>query len=161
MLDAISLELVYRTVKWFDWWKCLCIFNELLGRLLDDQLRWLEPSDLNLEYMGVSHLDCVTRVLSCNGPIVARRDCGIKPAWYWSSIKGIKIFTCFCKFYLFLFPILRECTLVKCHCGIFIELASSTIGQRAKRVLGHRAKLTRPVGAKFGQRAKSRRRQRT
>ena len=48
---------------------------------LDDQLRWLEPSDLNLEYMGVSHLDCVTRVLSCNGPIVAGRDCGIKPAW--------------------------------------------------------------------------------
>ena len=29
---------------------------------LDDQLRWLEPSDLNLEYEGVSHLDCVSRV---------------------------------------------------------------------------------------------------
>ena len=24
---------VYRTVKWFDWWNCLCIFNELPGRL--------------------------------------------------------------------------------------------------------------------------------
>ena len=34
--------------------------------------------------------------------------------------------------------------------GKLIELASSTIGQRAKRVLGHRAKL--------GQRAKSRQR---
>ena len=66
-------------------------------------------------------------------------------------------FTCFCKFYLFLFPILCECTLVKCHCGIFIELASSTIGQRAKRVLGHRAKLGQC--AKFGQSVKSRRRQ--
>ena len=33
------------------------------------------------------------------------------------------IFTCFCKFYLFIFPILRDCTLVKCHCGIFIKLA--------------------------------------
>ena len=31
------------------------------------------------------------------------------------------IFTCFSKFYLFLFPILRQCTLVKYHCGIFIE----------------------------------------
>ena len=28
---------------------------------LDDQLRWLEPCDLNLEYMGVSHLDCVSK----------------------------------------------------------------------------------------------------
>ena len=42
---------------------------------------------------------------------------------------------------MFLFPILRECTLVKCHCDIFIELVSSTIGQQAKRVLRHRAKL--------------------
>ena len=42
------------------------------------------------------------------------------------------IFTCFCNCYLFLFPILRECNLVKCHGGIFIELASSTIGQGAK-----------------------------
>ena len=53
-------------------------------------------------------------------------------------------FTCFCKFYLFLFLILRECTLLKRHwqtSGIFIELASSTIGLQAKRVLGHRAKL--------------------
>ena len=58
------------------------------------------------------------------------------------------IFTCFCKFYLFLFPILRECTLVKYHFGICIELASSTIGQRTKRVLGHRAKLGQC--AKFG-----------
>ena len=32
---------------------------------LDDQLRWLEPNDLNLEYEGVSHLDCVSRVLIC------------------------------------------------------------------------------------------------
>ena len=53
---------------------------------------------------------------------------------------------------------LRECTLVKCHFGIFIELASSTIGQRAKRVLGHRAKLGQC--AKFGQRdVQSRQRQ--
>ena len=29
---------------------------------LDDQLRWLEPGDLNLECMGSSHLDCVSRV---------------------------------------------------------------------------------------------------
>ena len=64
------------------------------------------------------------------------------------------IFTCFCNCYMFIFPILRECTLVKCHCGIFTELASSAIGQRAKRVLGHRAKLGQC--AKFGQRAKSR-----
>ena len=69
------------------------------------------------------------------------------------------IFTCFCKCYLFLFPILRECTLVKCHCGTFIELASSTIGQRVKRVLDHRAKLGQC--AKFSQRAKTGGRQRT
>ena len=30
------------------------------------QLRWLEPCDLNLEYMGVSHSDCV----STGGPDV-------------------------------------------------------------------------------------------
>ena len=29
---------------------------------LDDHLRRLEPIDLNLDYMGVSHLDCVSRV---------------------------------------------------------------------------------------------------
>jgi len=29
---------------------------------LDDQLRLLEPSDLNLECTGVSHLDCVSGV---------------------------------------------------------------------------------------------------
>ena len=29
---------------------------------LDDHLRWLEPNDLNLDYMGVTHLDCVSRV---------------------------------------------------------------------------------------------------
>ena len=29
---------------------------------LDDHLRRLEPNDLNLDYMGVSHLDCVSRV---------------------------------------------------------------------------------------------------
>ena len=29
---------------------------------LDDQLRWLQPDDLNLECTGVSHLDCVSRV---------------------------------------------------------------------------------------------------
>ena len=52
--------------------------------------------------------------------------------------------------------ILRECTLVKCHCGIFIDLPSSTIGQRGKRVLGHGAKLGQC--AKFGERAKSRQR---
>ena len=63
------------------------------------------------------------------------------------------IFTCFCTLYLFLFPILRDCSLVKCHCGIFIKLASSTICQRAKRVLSHRAKLGQC--AKFGQRDKS------
>ena len=51
------------------------------------------------------------------------------------------IFTCFCKLYLFLFPIQHECSLVKCHCSIFIKLASATIGKRTKRVLRHRAKL--------------------
>ena len=30
---------------------------------LDDHLGRLEPNDLNLDYMGVSHLDCVSRVL--------------------------------------------------------------------------------------------------
>ena len=30
---------------------------------LDDQLRWLELCDLNLEYMDISHLDCVSRVV--------------------------------------------------------------------------------------------------
>ena len=30
---------------------------------LDDHLRRLEPIDLNLDYVGVSHLDCVSRVL--------------------------------------------------------------------------------------------------
>ena len=29
---------------------------------LDDHLRQLEPNDLNLDYMGVSHLDYVSRV---------------------------------------------------------------------------------------------------
>ena len=29
---------------------------------LDDHLGRLEPSDLNLDYVGVSHLDCVSRV---------------------------------------------------------------------------------------------------
>ena len=28
----------------------------------DDHLRWLAPTDLNLDYMGIAHLDCVTRV---------------------------------------------------------------------------------------------------
>ena len=43
-------------------------------------------------------------------PIVAHRDCGIKPAWFWLRCNAI--FTCFCKCYLFLFPILRERTSV-------------------------------------------------
>ena len=30
---------------------------------LDDQLRWPQPNNLNLECTGVSHLDCVSRVL--------------------------------------------------------------------------------------------------
>ena len=30
----------------------------------DDHLRWLAPTDLNLDYMGITNLDCVTRVLS-------------------------------------------------------------------------------------------------
>ena len=30
---------------------------------LDDHLRRLEPIDLNLDYVGVSHLDCVSRVV--------------------------------------------------------------------------------------------------
>ena len=25
----------------------------------DDHLRWLAPTDLNLDYMGITHLDCV------------------------------------------------------------------------------------------------------
>ena len=29
----------------------------------DDHLRWLAPTDLNLDYMGITHLDCVTRVI--------------------------------------------------------------------------------------------------
>ena len=29
----------------------------------DDHLRWLAPTDLNLDYMGITDLDCVTRVL--------------------------------------------------------------------------------------------------
>ena len=29
----------------------------------DDYLRWLAPTDLNLDYMGFTHLDCVTLVL--------------------------------------------------------------------------------------------------
>ena len=60
-------------------------------------------------------------------------------------------FTCFCKFYLFLFPALIKVSVLYLGAivsGKLIELASSTIGQRAKRVLGHRAKL--------GQHAKSR-----
>ena len=28
----------------------------------DDHLRWLAPTDLNLDYMGITHLDCVTLV---------------------------------------------------------------------------------------------------
>ena len=28
----------------------------------DDHLRWLVPTDLNLDDMGITHLDCVTRV---------------------------------------------------------------------------------------------------
>ena len=28
----------------------------------DNHLRWLAPTDLNLDYMGITHLDCVTRV---------------------------------------------------------------------------------------------------
>ena len=53
---------------------------------------------------------------------MARRDCGIKPAG--SDRRSNVIFTCFCKFYLFVFPIIREGTLVMCHYGIFIELES-------------------------------------
>ena len=33
---------------------------------LDDHLRRLEPNDLNLDYMGVSHFDCVSRVQATN-----------------------------------------------------------------------------------------------
>ena len=29
---------------------------------LDDHLGRLEPNDLNLDYVGISHLDCVSRV---------------------------------------------------------------------------------------------------
>ena len=28
----------------------------------DDHLRWLAPTDLSLDYMGIAHLDCVTLV---------------------------------------------------------------------------------------------------
>ena len=28
----------------------------------DDHLRWIAPTDLNLDYMGITHLDCVTLV---------------------------------------------------------------------------------------------------
>ena len=28
----------------------------------DDHLRWLAPTDLNLDYMDITHLDCVTLV---------------------------------------------------------------------------------------------------
>ena len=30
---------------------------------VDDHLGRLEPNDLNLDYVGVSHLDCVSRVV--------------------------------------------------------------------------------------------------
>ena len=30
----------------------------------DDHLRWLAPTDLNLDYMGITHLDCVTNINS-------------------------------------------------------------------------------------------------
>ena len=29
----------------------------------DDHLRWLAPTDINLDYMGITYLDCVTRLL--------------------------------------------------------------------------------------------------
>ena len=32
----------------------------------DDHLRWVAPTDLNLDYMGITHLDCVTRVQEAN-----------------------------------------------------------------------------------------------
>ena len=70
------------------------------------------------------------------------------------------ILTCFCKFYLFLFPILSECTFVKCHCQqcqwYIYRARKLNHRQRAKRVLGHLVKLGQCV--KFGQRAKSRQR---
>ena len=31
----------------------------------DDHLRWLAPTDLNLDYMGITHLDCVTVRREC------------------------------------------------------------------------------------------------
>ena len=34
-----------------------------MNGVLDDHLRRLEPNDLNLDYVGVSPLDCVSRVL--------------------------------------------------------------------------------------------------
>ena len=35
----------------------------------DDHLRWIAPTDLNLDYMymGITHLDCVTLVLQDSG----------------------------------------------------------------------------------------------
>ena len=29
----------------------------------NDHLRWVAPTDLNLDFMGITHLDCVTRVI--------------------------------------------------------------------------------------------------
>ena len=70
------------------------------------------------------------------------------------------IFTCFCKFYLYFYfqfyvSVFYLRAIVS---GIFIELASSTIGQRVKRAPGHRAKLDQCP--KFGQCGKSRQHQR-
>ena len=52
---------------------------------LDDHLRRLEPNDLNLDYMGVSHLDCVSRVWAKGrGDSQAR-----EPSMSWASLKTV------------------------------------------------------------------------
>ena len=38
----------------------------------DDHLRWLGPTDLNLDYMGITHLDCVTLVAESTSTLTLR-----------------------------------------------------------------------------------------
>ena len=52
----------------------------------DDHLRWLAPTDLNLDYMGITHLDCLTLV----PPATGLPFCHNPPGW---GVGGIRI-TC-------------------------------------------------------------------
>ena len=50
----------------------------------NDHLRWLAPTDLKLDYMGITHLDCVTRVSRSSG--YKNEDDNFKP-----DIQGEKV----------------------------------------------------------------------